>query len=223
MYHNSQPLISVASARLNGSFLEPHIKESLRWIKQSDLEGIRVIKLDDKMAKVSKQAAMWAQTASHSGERVYGWYCPLKEKTPAFIVLYVNEICHSIPSVLRRGPLLTLRLTRSLAHEVAHHLRATRGYILQNNENNEEEMLADLYAEEVTQRMIKNWRYRFSRFVLKEIASWHYAFGQVDWRQKHFADSANHFFSAWDLDRENGNASNWYWRAKEMSESSQLE
>jgi hypothetical protein len=211
----SRPLISVESAKLNKSFLESHIKRVLCWIKQDHLEGLGVIKLQEKMGEVSNQAAIWAQAAYHARERVYGWYCPAKGKNQAYLVLYVSEICCPIPLILRWGPIFTLRLARSLAHEVAHHLQATRGYIFAHNESDDEEALADYYAKEVIYQMTENWRYRFAGLVLKEIASWHFAFGQVDWKQKHFSDAANHFFAAWDLDREHSKASRWYWRAKE--------
>ena len=195
--------------------VERKVQRSLQWINPPDLRGLDCIYLEDEFPKAIDLTANWAKRAQEESAQVYGWYSPSKADSPAYIMLYIRQIYKGVPSFLSWSTIPTIRIVRTLAHEVAHHLAATRGYINQKDEIRDEELLANRYADNVLQKMMRHWSYRFGQLCLKEIAGWHYAFGNVNWRQQQYKAAANHFFTAWDLDPENKNASYWYWRAKE--------
>lgn len=197
--------------------LEWQVRRSLRWIHKSDLHGLDLIRLEDELSETTDLAAACQErlrAEREGGAGVYGWY---SREAPTLIVLYVRDIYRGIPSLLWWSSVPTLRIVRTLAHEVAHHVTATKGYVFQPGEKaDDEELIANRYAASVLSKMRAHWRYRFSHWCLREIAAWHYAFGNVDWREKKYEAAANRFFRAWDLDPEHSDASYWYWRAKEM-------
>lgn len=198
--------------------LERQLRRSLRWIDEADLRGLAVLALQDEMTGVTANAPAWAKEAEAMSERVRvgGWYSPATADVPAYIMLYVQTIYRTIPSWLRWSPVPTLRIVRTLAHEVAHHLIATRGYVNQPGEETEdEESLADGYADKTLKRMVKRWPYRLGQWYFKERASWHYIFGSLDWRQQKYEAAANRFLDAWNLDPSHKSAAYWYWRARE--------
>lgn len=199
--------------------LERQLRRSLRWIDEADLLGLAVVALRDEMSVVTANGPKWAQEAEANGvsDHIGGWYSPAKAEVPAYVMLYVQNIYRTIPSWLWWSTVPTLRIVRTLAHEVAHHLKATRGYVNQPGEETEdEESLADSYAEKVLQKMVERWPYRLGQRYLKERASWHYAFGSLDWRDQKYEAAANRFLDAWNLDPSHKSAAYWYWRAKEM-------
>ncbi len=134
-------------------------------------------------------------------------------------MLYARQIYRGIPRFLWWSSLPTLRIARALAHEVGHHMAATRGYVIRPGEDrNQEESLADRYAANVLERMTTHWSYKLGRWGLKDLAGWHYVFGIADWRAKKYGSAADSFYKSWLLDRQNEDALYWYWRAREMSE-----
>jgi tetratricopeptide (TPR) repeat protein len=204
--------------------LEWQVRRSLRWISQADLEGLALIRLEDEMPEVFGGAAEWAGRVRAAGEaaHVAGWYSPPKADVPAYIMLYVRQVYAAVPSWLWWSTVPTLRILRTLAHEVAHHLVATRKYVFRPGENLEdEESLARCYAAHALERATARWSYKLGRWSLKEIAGWYYAFGNLYWREKKYSTAAAYFFKAWDLDPEHNEAAYWYWRAKDMLSSGQ--
>lgn len=199
--------------------LEWQVRRSLRWFDESDLQGLDLIRLEDELPELTEGAADWVKRVQAEGEssHVYGWYSPGKAEVPPYIMLYVRQVYRGIPSLLWWSSVPTLRLVRTLAHEVAHHVITTKGYVFQPGETAaDEELIANRYAETVLAKMRAHWRYRFAHWCLRDLAGWHYAFGSVDWREKKYEAAADRFFKAWDLDPEHADASYWYWRAKEM-------
>lgn len=200
--------------------LEGRLRQSLRWIEPSHLEGLASIQLEDVMPKSAgaEHEEEWARRVRLEDRttHVKGWYASSAADAPAFIMLYVQPIYRAIPSVLWWSTVPTLRLLRTLAHEVAHHLKATRGFILHEGEDDtDEEALADRYAECVVERVTTRWPYKLGQLCLKEIASWHYIYGMLDWREEKYLSATERFYNAWELNPENKEADYWYWRAKD--------
>lgn len=193
------------------------MRRSLLWIEKTHLEGLSYIRLEDALPELDNRADDWAKRTVAEGRRVYGWYASRERSEQSHIVLYIHEIYRSLPRILWWSSLPTLRIVRTLSHEVAHHLAATKGHVLGSDENGkDEESVANKYANNVLARMQSKWFNRLGQRCLKEIAEWHYVFGIADWRAKKFVNAADSFYKAWDLDPSNEEANYWYWRAREM-------
>ena len=85
---------------------------------------------------------------------------------PAEVVLYARDVYFGIPKLLLLSPMATLKVARTLAHEVGHHVRATRGYIYKLWEKYKpwdgvrdpsEEKMADAYASDVLVSGLPRW------------------------------------------------------------------
>lgn len=201
--------------------LEWQVRRSLRLIDPVHLEGIEGVYIQDELPDTLKleNQVEWVKRVYEQGTitHVSGWYAEPGEDTPPYIMLYARPIYRGIPFLLRWSTAPVLCILRTLAHEVAHHLMATRGFVFHDGEDiTDKEGLAERYAASVEQRAITRWRYKLGRFWLKELAGCYYAFGSVDWGHKNYCTAARYFFDAWHLDPEHELASYWYWRAKEM-------
>src|SRR5262244_3452618 len=124
-----------------------------------------------------------------------------------------------IPRLYRWTTVPTLSISYTLAHEVGHHLIATRGYVFQPHEKFKDdanrEDFCNRYAFHVTQKMMAHWYYRLGQWALKDLASWYYIFGCRDWNEKKYKKAAERFYTSFHLDRNREDALNWYWRAKD--------
>lgn len=199
--------------------LERQLRRSLSWVGEAELEGLAGICLEDELPGATGEWPEWARRAAEENFHVGGWYAPAGDDGPAHITLYVRHVYGAIPPWHWWTTVPTLRIVRTLAHEVAHHLIATgRTSTLPGAAAaaGDEEEVANLYAEGVVRRMEGRWAYRWGQRRLKKLAEWHYAFGIADWRGLRYEAAARHFFNAWDLDPTHETAAYWYWRAKEM-------
>lgn len=203
--------------------LERHVRRSLRWIDQSHLAGLDSIRIESEMPERPDPAAReteWAKQIRGEGNSacVNGWYAERTATDSPYIMLYAQPIYRPIPSFLWWSTVPILRVVITLAHEVAHHLAASRGFIFQDGEDlTDEESVADSYAESVVKKTTAHWSYRMGQRGLKEISEWHYSSALVDCRQKKYKQAAQRFYDAWSLNPGNKEAAEWYWRAKEMS------
>ena len=160
----------------------------------------------------------WARHVRARGHTGYvnGWYAPAQEGAPASIMLYARPIYRSIPSFLWWTTIPTLRINRTLAHEVAHHLIATRGYVFESGEDvADEEALANRFSVKVLETTAAKWSYTLGRWCIRDLAEWYYTFAMTDWRKNDFKAAARRFYSAWDLCPDNEEAAYWYWQARE--------
>jgi len=185
------------------------VRRSLQWINQSDLIGLNLICL-------MNEVPVSVGDSSGSGH-VQGFYHFQTSESPPRISLAVKQIYSAIPSFLWWSTVPTLRISRTLAHEIAHHLIATRGYVIRAGESLEnEELLADEYANAVLQSMKIQWTYKAGHWCIKELASWHFAFGLVDLREEKYKSASDRFLKAWDLNPDHKDAADFYWRTREM-------
>lgn len=208
--------------------LERKVRLSLRLIEPTHLVGLASIHLEDAMPKSgdAESEEEWVKRVRGEGltDHVGGWYVSSAEGNPAFIMLYVRPIYRSIPRPLRWSTAPTLRIVRTLAHEVAHHLIATRGYVFDEGEDvADEELLAERYAEQVLLRATKRWLYKLGELSLNEIASWQYTRGILDWRDGRYLSAAERFYDAWNLNPKIKDAAYWYWRSRDKLVQTQVE
>jgi len=190
------------------------VTQGLHWIDAAHLEGIASIHLVDEMPEDLKN--------QKEGATVRGYYIFPAGESPPYIILSIRDIYRGIPAWLWWSTVPTLCINQTLAHEVAHHLAFTRGYVLKPGEFlNKEESLASKYAENVLKRMTKRWHYRLGRWFIKELAGWYFAFGLVDARKGRYRSAADRFYTTWSLHPEHRNAADYYWSTKNMAESEQ--
>src|SRR5262245_23410308 len=127
-----------------------HIKNALPWIDTRDIKGIHTIRLLENLPKPVESSPQWYSDAAEKGYGLLGWYSAKTSSTSANITLYIPAIYRSLPTIYLFSPVPTLVLTRIIAHEVAHHLMASRGYIFKRGEyikdEKAEEKLAESYA-----------------------------------------------------------------------------
>ena len=201
-----------------------HLKRSLKWIDQSHLEGLYCIRLLDELPVPTEESDEWYKEARQEGYDVFGCYNAKQDNTVSCITLNLGDVYQSIPFLYRYTTVPTLLIAHSLAHEVAHHLVATRGYVFKRGENLKhkayEEVIANRYAFYVVKRMEKRWYYRLGRWMVRDLSDHHHVLALLDWREKKYERSALHWYRAWCLNPELDEAAYWYWRAKKMHSAS---
>lgn len=196
-----------------------HIRQSLKWNNPADLDGIDFIWLTDEPSEQLVRNDEDLRRDIEEGLCVYGLYMSGK-KHPAYILLFVKSIYQAISAnpMYRVTTAPTLLITRTLAHEVGHHLAAKRGYIFQPGEKYKhqeiEEEFCDRYAFYVLKKMQERWYYRVGMWALKDIADMHYYFGAKAWESKDYERGAEHWYNAGQLNPDHKDAVRWYWLAK---------
>jgi hypothetical protein len=197
-----------------------HVRLALGWIHEADLIGLGSIHIADELIDHSANTPEWYKLAKKERFNIDGLYLEKRGQTPARIKLFVNDICRGIPRIYWPTPVLTLRMSRILAHEVAHHLVAIRGYVFQPREQLDkpeyEEEFADRYAFGVLKRMKARWYYRLAHRATKNLANAHYGFGAADWKARKYQEAASHWYIAWVLNPDLEDAHYWWRRAKQM-------
>jgi hypothetical protein len=203
--------------------IEWQVRRSLRWFDPSLLTELGSIQIESEMPEAPQgpNETEWARQVRTLGHTAYvnGWYAVAQHGSPASIMLYAKPIYRPIPSFLWCTPVLTLRILRTLAHEVAHHLVATRGYVFEKGEDVvDEEALANRFSAAVVASTAQKRSYRLGQWAIKELANSYYTSAMTDCKKKDFRVAARRFYNAWDLCPDNSEAGYWYWKAKELSE-----
>lgn len=197
------------------------LRRSLSWIGPPDLDGIDFIWLIPEISEASLGKNQKLKQLKEEGISVYGFYHAGDARTPTYITLNVKDVYRPLPPLYWWGPATTLWITRTLAHEVAHHLVIKRGYIFEPGEKfkhpeNEEEF-AERYGFHVLQRMQQHWYYKLGARRLKKLAFNHYSQGIHNWNSKRFALAAEHWYNSLELDPDLKEAWYWYGRAKKAA------
>ena len=196
-----------------------HLQRSLKWINPADLDGIDFIRLTDEPSEQLVRNDEDLRRDIEEGLCVYGLYMSGK-RHPAYILLFVKSIYQaiSVNQLYRITTAPTLWITRTLAHEVGHHLIASRGYIFQPGEKYKhqeiEEEFCDRYAFNVLKKMQERWPYRLGMWALRDMADMHYHFGTKAWEDKDYERAAEHWYNAGQLNPDHKDAVRWYWLAK---------
>lgn len=195
-----------------------HIQSGLKWIPSYDLVGIREIQLFDKIWKPDAKSAEWHKRVVTENFAINGVYAQQTKNEPAKIILFIKDLYRPIPSAVWWTPVPILYISRILAHEVAHHVIATRGYIFEPGEvyrsvEHEEEM-SDRYAFNVIKKMKRKWRYKIGASLTKYIAAVDFELGSEAWKKKKYKDAAEFWYKSFLLDSERQDTIEWYWHAK---------
>ena len=197
-----------------------HLRRSLSWIPEGDLFGLDEIVLEERLGPATATSPDWHHQIEGRNLTIGGVYCGRHGDLPASIVLYLASLYRGIPRIYWLSPVITLRLTRLLAHEVGHHLIRQRGYIFERGERivprQYEEELAYRYSFSVCKRMFRRWYYRFADWLTRDLAGWHYAIGITDWRLAQYKEAAARWEIAFCLDRNRDDADYWYHKAQKM-------
>jgi len=201
------------------------VRRSLRWINPDHLTGIRYVELIDKLPDVEPTSPDWYKEVRQTTRGTYGWYNEQTETDCAGIVLHMPDLCYGIPRFLWWTTVPTLLIAKVLAHEVAHHLQVTRGYISSLNENFkrdwQEEAAADRYAFDLIRRMRQKWSCWLGHEVIDITAQAYYRLGVKSWEEKNYAKAASYWYKVMRLDSDHTYAAHWYWRALEISQTNQ--
>ena len=199
------------------------VRRGLSWIDPNHLEGIQYVELIDRLPDVQERSPNWYRELRKKDRGIYGWYNEQTEAESAGIVLHMPDLCKGIPTFHWWTTVPTLLITKVLAHEVAHHVQFTRGYILSKNETFkrhwQEEAAADRYAFELTTRMRKRWSYWLGHEAILVTADTYYRLGVRRWKEKNYAAAASYWEKVMRLDADHTYAAHWYWRALDLVES----
>lgn len=198
-----------------------HVRRALKWIGQGDLAGLELIRAIDECPDDPEYIKLPLYLVGF----LYNGHYSLKTKDrPAEIVLYANDIYFGIPKLLMASPMATLRVARTLAHEVGHHVIATRGYIYKPWEKYKpwdgvrdpySEKMADQYASDVIQRMLGHWPYKFGKLLARMLSSFLYQAGIQEYWDGNYQSSASLQARAESLNPENEEAGQCYRHAME--------
>jgi hypothetical protein len=195
-----------------------HVRTSLSWIPEEDQYGIENIVLDENIGPPRSNSPEWHHEAQRKGLAIDGQYFHKNSDSSASVTLYVGSIYSGIPKVYWFSPVITLQVARVMAHEVGHHLIATKGYVFEKNEkvihSVQREELADRYAFNIRRRMHRHWYYRFAYWLTQDLAAWHYANGTYEFRVGHFSNAAKSWKASLSLDPARIDAAQWYLEAQ---------
>ena len=200
---------------------EWHMLRVLKWFWPSDLEGLESIRVihecpdDHESAKVSPYLR---------GFLYNGHYSRKMKNRPAHVVLYARDVYFGIPKLLMASSVARLRVASKLAHEVGHHVIATRGYIYKPWEKYKpwngirdpyEEKMAEEYASDVINRMLTSWRYKFGKLLTRMLSTFLYKAGIQEFSDGNYQSAASLQSRAHTLNPENEDAGQCYRHAME--------
>lgn len=196
--------------------LVEHLRESLRSFDAEELDGLDAIWLLDRMPEPATGSI---KEAMQKGGCVTGMYHAKSERYSSYVRLFVEDIYRGLRGHLpfyHLTPTPVLLITGALAHEVAHHLAATRGYVFEPGGGmRDEESLAERYARGHVEKMRARRRYRLGLWLMKKLARLHYDSGIVYSSRRDYCAAAERWFMAWRLNPELSNVSEWYHLARE--------
>jgi hypothetical protein len=115
---------------------------------------------------------------------------------------------------------MTIRITKTIAHEVGHHVIAQKKFVLRKRPSDEvesEEEFATRYAREVIVRMQHRWYYQLGSRLLKLAAAINYQRGAHAWNRGRFDHAARYFDMSIQVELNYGNANHWFWKAREKA------
>ncbi len=195
--------------------LMKHLQQSLRDFPKDDMKGLGALWLYD---EIPNDAHEEGSDIPRAGVQTRGSYYLKTKEYDSYILLFINAIYYSLDEFpfCEFTSVPALCISKTLAHEVAHHLIATRGYAIKSGEDiTDQESLADLYAQRHLDELCKQGRFRFAFWLMKQIADLHYSVGSVYATKHKYCNAADSWFKAWLLNPKLENVGAWYHLAKE--------
>lgn len=190
-----------------------HVERVLSWLPKRDLEGLEVVRVIEDCPDEELNADK--VPAYMRGFRYNGMYVPRRKNGPAQILLYANDVYFGIPKVFLKSRMATLKIARTLTHEVGHHVIATRGYIYDPSEkyrpwngirNPAEEDMVDRYASDVLERMKRQLSYKVAELQTQTVSHLLYKAGLQDYFAENYKASASRQARAHSLNPKNEEA-----------------
>ena len=205
-----------------------HVRKVLAWINPKHLEGLECVRLLDSAPDDPESEAQPPYLRGFLYNGIYNEPSRNGKNEAANIFLYTRDLYYGIPKVLRWSPLAKAKIGFILAHEIGHHLIASRGYIFSPDEaypparygwgsldelrNRKDEMAADKYANQVVRR---HFSYLFGRLLADLLSVFLCEGGFRDYKKKRFRTAADRLFRSYILNKENEDAGQYYLRAKQ--------
>ncbi len=198
-----------------------HVRRVLWWINPEDVKDLHSIRVIDGRPNDPEY-----RERPHylSGFLYNGHYeCKTKDRN-ATVVLYAEDVYFGVPKIFAGSAIATLKLAHTLAHEIGHHVIATKGYLYRPWEKYREwngradpyeEMMAQSYASDVIDRMLSRWPYRWGQFWTRKLSSLFCGAGVQEYWDGNYQKSAQLTFRAYHLDPTNNEANTCYRHAME--------
>lgn len=189
-----------------------HVRRVLRRMSNADLQGLALIKIIDDCPNDPESAKV---PAYMRGFLYNGHYSGKTQERGAEVVLYANDVYFGVPRLLVATPMATLKLARTLAHEIGHHVIATRGYIYDHREkyapwtgktNPKEEQMVQAYAEDVIDALLQHWPYKLGNWLLQLTSKILFKRGLRDYWHNNYQRAASCFARVHSLTPTNENA-----------------
>jgi hypothetical protein len=212
-------LIEVETSRFRRT-TNRHVRRVLKWINQEDLKDLHAIRVIDERTDDPE----YTKRPRYLSGFVYKGHYEFKTKDRNARVVFTNDIYFGIPRPMIYTPAATLRLARTLAHEIGHHIVDTKGYIYKPWENYKpwtgvidpyEEAMVEAYAGDVIERMLRRWPYKIGNFLIRKFANLLYRAGFEKYKEGDYQRSARLGFFSYNLDSTNLHANQCYGHAME--------
>jgi hypothetical protein len=198
-----------------------HVRRVLKWFSERDLEGLEFIQVIDECPDDPESVKV---SPYLMGFLYNGHYSRRTKLEPAHVVLYARDVFYGMPKLLMASSIARLRVASKLAHEVGHHVIATRGYVHKPWEKYKPwngtldpcaEKMADAYASDVINRMLRSWRYKFGKLLARMLSTFLYKAGIQEYWDGNYQSSASLQSRAHTLNPENEDAGQCYRHAME--------
>jgi len=207
--------------------LTAHIRRSLNWIEPEDLDGIDHVLLLEDVPEISRRADPDLERALQDDLLLFGAYKARTINGPAHIILIVRSLYLPVPRIFSHTPAMTLRIAKTIAHEVGHHVIAEKKFALRKKSNSDEveseEEFAERYERAVISRMKRRWVYRIGAKLLKVAAAINYYRGARAWNKRRFDQAARYFEMTIQVEPAHSDANYWFWRARENARGTNAE
>lgn len=201
--------------------LTAHIRRSLKWIEPQDLDGIDHVLLLEDVPEISRRADPDLERALKDDLLLFGAYKARTINGPAHIILIVRSLYLPVPRIFSYTPAMTLRIAKTIAHEVGHHVIAEKKFGLRKKSNSDEveseEEFAKRYERAVISRMERRWVYMLGAKLLKVAAAINYHRGARAWNNRRFHQAARYFDMTIQVEPAHSDANYWFWRAREKA------
>ena len=186
------------------------VRRSIRFLKLKELGGTwRIILMDS-----SPETAF--DNGSSGGKRLGFYLQSESSRSLATIELYLDPIIDGIPKIFWLSTVPMILITKTLSHEVAHHLHLDRKRsVLSKLKTKDPEEVAKQFAAKILLQMRNSWKYFIGFWLIKELAFYYYCQGIFAFEKHKYSLSANHYFNAWRLDTTLYEVAERHWAAKE--------
>ena len=201
--------------------LTGHIRRALSVIEPQDLEGIDHVLLLEDVPEVSRRADPELDRILQDDLLLFGAYKARTKDGPAHIILIVRSLYLPVPGVFTHTPAMTIRVAKTIAHEVGHHLIAEKKYALRKKPDSDEleteEEFAERYERSVISRMKRGGIYILGARLLRLAAAMNYYRGTREWKKKNFDQAAHYFDMTIQVEPTHDDANYWFWKAREKA------